>query len=35
MEVPLSVAVALSLVYQADLMDDPGAKRSTHEPKFE
>ncbi len=32
MEVPLIVFVAVALVYQADVMLDPGAKTSTHEP---
>jgi hypothetical protein len=35
MDVPLIVFVAVSLVFHADVMLDPGAKRSTHVPKFE
>ena len=31
-EVPLMVFVALLLVYQADVIDEPGAKMSRHEP---
>jgi hypothetical protein len=34
-EAPLSVAVAVSLVFQADIMLDPGANISTTLPKFE
>lgn len=34
-EVPLMVAVAVSLVYQAEVMLEPGAKRSRHVPQFE
>jgi hypothetical protein len=34
-EVPLMVLVAVSLVFQAEVMLDPGAKRSTQVPKFE
>ncbi len=34
-DVPLMVFVAVSLVYQAEVMLDPGAKISTHDPKFE
>jgi hypothetical protein len=34
-DVPLIVFVAVSLVDQADLMLDPGAKMSTTLPKFE
>lgn len=32
MDVPLMVLVAVALVYQADVMLDPGANTSTHEP---
>ena len=32
---PLIVFVAVSDVYQAEVMLEPGAKRSTHVPKFE
>jgi hypothetical protein len=35
MEVPLIVFVAVSLVFQADVMLEPGAKRSRQDPKFE
>jgi len=35
MEVPLMVFVAVSLVFQAEVMLEPGAKRSRHVPKFE
>jgi len=35
MEVPLIVFVAVVLVYQAEVMLDPGAKMSVHVPKFE
>ena len=35
MDVPLIVFVAVSLVIQEDVMFDPGAKMSTHVPKFE
>ena len=34
-DVPLSEAVAVLLVYHAERIATPGAKRSTHEPKFE
>jgi hypothetical protein len=34
-EVPLNVAVAVSLVLYADRIDEPGAKMSTTLPKFE
>lgn len=34
-EVPLSVAVAVSFVAKAEVIELPGAKRSTHEPQFE
>src|SRR5881394_2267480 len=34
-DVPLSVAVAVSLVLYAEMMLDPGAKMSTMLPKFE
>ena len=34
-EVPLIVFVAVLLVFQADVMLEPGAKRSTQVPKFE
>jgi hypothetical protein len=33
--VPLIVFAAVVDVYQADVMLEPGAKRSTHVPKFE
>ena len=32
---PLSVLMAVSLVFQADVMPDPGANRSTQVPKLE
>jgi hypothetical protein len=32
MEVPLMVLVAVALVYQAEVMLEPGAKISTQEP---
>jgi len=32
MEVPLMVLVAVLLVYQAEVMDEPGANRSRHLP---
>jgi hypothetical protein len=32
MEVPLMVFVAVVLVYQAEVMLDPGANRSVHVP---
>lgn len=35
MDVPLIVAVAVSLVHHADWIDEPGAKISTTLPKFE
>ena len=35
MEVPLIVFVALSPVFHAEVMLDPGAKMSTHGPKLE
>ena len=34
-EVPDSTAVAVVEVYHAEVMLEPGAKTSTHEPKFE
>jgi hypothetical protein len=34
-EVPLRVAIALAAVYQAEVMELPGAKMSRHFPKFE
>ena len=34
-EVPLRVAIALVAVYQAEVMELPGAKRSRHFPKLE
>ena len=34
-DVPDAWASAVSLVYQAEMMPDPGAKRSTHGPKLE
>ena len=34
-EVPLMVFVAVSLVFHAEVMLDPGANRSTQVPKFE
>jgi hypothetical protein len=34
-EVPLIVLVAMLLVFQAEVMLDPGAKRSTQVPKLE
>src|SRR5262249_8322968 len=34
-DVPLIVLVAVSDVFHADVMLDPGAKTSTHVPKFE
>jgi hypothetical protein len=34
-EVPEIVFVAVSLVFQDDVIFDPGAKMSTHVPKFE
>ena len=34
-EVPLIVLVAVSLVFQAEVMLEPGAKRSTQVPKLE
>ena len=33
-DVPLSIAVAVLLEYQVDSICTPGAKRSTHAPKF-
>ena len=35
MDVPLQVAVAVSLPIIADLIAEPGAKTSTQEPKLE
>lgn len=35
MEVPEMVLVAVEEVYQADLMEEPGASKSTTDPKFE
>jgi hypothetical protein len=35
MDVPLSVAVAVSELNHADRIDEPGAKISRHVPKFE
>ena len=35
MDVPLIVFVAVSLVFQDEVMFEPGAKMSTHVPKFE
>ena len=34
-DVPLMVLVAVSLVFQSDVMPDPGANRSTQVPKLE
>jgi hypothetical protein len=34
-EVPLMVFVAVSLVFQADVIDDPGAKMSRQVPMLE
>jgi hypothetical protein len=34
-DVPLMVFVAVSLVFHDDVMLEPGAKMSTHVPKFE
>ena len=34
MEVPLRTLVAVVAVFQSDGIPTPGAKRSTHEPKF-
>jgi len=35
MEVPLSVALAVSLVFQAEVMSEPGANKSTQDPTLE
>jgi hypothetical protein len=35
MEVPLMTLVALALLIPADVINIPGAKISTHEPRFE
>ena len=35
MEVPLSVLLAVALVFQAEVMPAPGANRSTHVPQLE
>jgi hypothetical protein len=35
MDVPLMVLVAVSEVFQVEVMPDPGAKVSTQVPKFE
>ena len=34
-EVPLMVLIAVVEVCQAEVIDDPGAKMSTHDPKLE
>ncbi len=34
-DVPLSVFVAVLLVYQAEVMEEPGANKSRHEPLLE
>ena len=34
MEVPVSVAVAVSLVFQVEVMPTPGANQSTQSPKL-
>jgi hypothetical protein len=35
MEVPEMVLIAVLEVYHAEVMEDPGAKRSSTEPKLE